>query len=230
MTAETGNPAGVNLQPLHIDILNLKQDGVVRAVFETPGFKRVVEPFLLDLLEVDRRGAQHSVRTAELTVDLATQMGLSEARIAQLIQGALLHDVGKIEVGKAILDSPKELTAEERARIRRHVQYGRDMLLQVGRPREAMIAYGHHKKGRDPYPGDDEFDPKSLSDKELREDIDFINLVDIIDAARYPRVYRADPVSRAQLHAEIDSLFGHERVAQALDAHHRMYAGAYDDK
>jgi len=58
---------------------------------------------------------------------------------------------------------------------------------------------------------------------------DLVNLVDIIDATRYPRVYRGDPIPRAKLYTELDPFFSHESITKALDAHYKLYFAAYND-
>jgi len=219
-----------SLAPLIVDLLGFRTE-LVMNVFKEFLFNRRAEPLLEELLEVDRRGALHSVRTAELVAHLASgNPAYTPDRITQLIRAALVHDVGKIKVPTDILSSPSALSPDQRLEIQKHVRYGRDLLLEVGLSREAMVAYGHHKLGRDQYPADDEFDPALLRDRDLMEDITLINMVDIIDATRYPRVYRGDPVPREQLYQELDPFFSHDLLVKGLDAHLSIYAGAYEDK
>ena len=228
--SENDSSIDQSLAPLLVDLLGFRTEFVAN-VFNEPLFNSRAEPLLEELLEIDRRGALHSIRTAELIADLASRdSAFTPARITQLTRAALVHDVGKLKVPSEILNSPDTLSPEQRLEIRKHVRYGRDLLLEVGLSREAMVAFGHHKLGRDQYPSDDEFNPATLRDLNLEEDIRLVNMVDIIDATRYPRVYRGDPISREVLYQELDPFFSHDLLVKGLDAHLSIYTGAYEDK
>jgi len=58
----------------------------------------------------DRETEKHAQRVAGLTVELATDIGLSPSEIAVARQGALLHDIGKIAIPDNILLKPGSLT------------------------------------------------------------------------------------------------------------------------
>jgi HD-GYP domain-containing protein (c-di-GMP phosphodiesterase class II) len=90
--------------------------------------------FLLgDVVEADDEytGA-HSRAVVELTLRVCGELGLSarERRDAEFV--ALLHDVGKVRVPKAIVNKPGPLTPEERALMERHTLEGERLLLRVG--------------------------------------------------------------------------------------------------
>src|SRR5687767_3860006 len=76
----------------------------------------------------DRETEGHSRRVAELTVQLAQNLGMSEEKIMHLRRGALLHDMGKIGIPDTILHKPDPLTDEEWIIMRRHPQLAYDML------------------------------------------------------------------------------------------------------
>jgi HD-GYP domain-containing protein (c-di-GMP phosphodiesterase class II) len=66
--------------------------------------------------------------------------------LQELGLGCLLHDVGKMQVPRAILDKPGRLTAEERDEMRRHPAYGYAMVRdQVSAP-VAQIVLNHHQR------------------------------------------------------------------------------------
>jgi HD-GYP domain-containing protein (c-di-GMP phosphodiesterase class II) len=90
--------------------------------------------FLLgDVVEADDAytGA-HSREVVRLTVGVCDHLGL-DARSRHLAElTALLHDVGKITVPKAIINKAGPLTSEERAIVNTHSIEGERLLSQVG--------------------------------------------------------------------------------------------------
>ena len=58
----------------------------------------------LDLRDKETEG--HSQRVTEMTVKLASAMGISEAELIHVRRGAMLHDIGKIGIPDNILHKP----------------------------------------------------------------------------------------------------------------------------
>jgi putative nucleotidyltransferase with HDIG domain len=73
----------------------------------------------------------HSVRVAEYAVAIAREMGESEGTIERLEYAALLHDLGKVGVPRALLAKPSRLTEDEFAEVRRHPEIGAHILESV---------------------------------------------------------------------------------------------------
>lgn len=86
-----------------------------------------------DVVEADHEytGA-HSRDVVELSVEVGRRLGLSARALRNLEFGALLHDVGKIAMPKAIIDKPGRLDDEEWAIIKTHTIEGQRMLDSVG--------------------------------------------------------------------------------------------------
>jgi putative nucleotidyltransferase with HDIG domain len=74
----------------------------------------------------------HSRDVVELTMAVATELGLSSSERRDAEFAALLHDVGKVRVPNEIINKPGPLTPEERAVIDRHTIEGERMLHKVG--------------------------------------------------------------------------------------------------
>jgi putative nucleotidyltransferase with HDIG domain len=80
----------------------------------------------------DNYTGEHSRGVVALAVEIADELGL-DARRRRLVEfGALLHDVGKVRVPKAILHKPGPLDDAEREVMRRHTIEGQRMLDRVG--------------------------------------------------------------------------------------------------
>ena len=89
----------------------------------------------------------HSVNVAILSLLLGRQVNLDETMIAALVEGALLHDVGKTRVPVNIIKKPSALSKRERRVIERHPSLGAAMLAAVPGlgPLTPMIALEHHR-------------------------------------------------------------------------------------
>ena len=133
----------------------------------------------------DRETEGHSRRVAELTVQLAQNLGMSEEEIMHLRRGALLHDMGKIGIPDTILHKPDQLTDEEWATMRRHTQLAYDMLYRVEYLRPALdIPYCHHEKW------DGTGYPRGLKGEEIPMAARLFAIVDVWDALTSDRPYR----------------------------------------
>lgn len=86
----------------------------------------------------------HSERVAELSAMIANQINLSEEKIEQLKQVAILHDIGKIGVPKEILIKPGKLDEEEFAYIKEHPKIGAQILKNVEFLQDLIPAIFHH--------------------------------------------------------------------------------------
>lgn len=110
---------------------------------------------LIKLLGVfDSYTSGHSLRVAQLSEDIAREMGLSEARIEKIRNAALLHDLGKIGLSQGILNKPSTLTQEEWEEILKHPIVGEDISKEVSRFREVplWIKYHHERYDGTGYP------------------------------------------------------------------------------
>jgi HD-GYP domain-containing protein (c-di-GMP phosphodiesterase class II) len=86
-----------------------------------------------DVVEADHEytGA-HSRDVVRFSVAVAETLNLGPEERNVVEFAALLHDVGKIRVPKAILDKPAALTPDERRVIEQHTIWGEEMLSGVG--------------------------------------------------------------------------------------------------
>jgi putative nucleotidyltransferase with HDIG domain len=119
------------------------------------------------------------------SVELAERLGVNGADLETLKRGAILHDIGKIGVPDTILRKPSKLTDAEWTEMRRHVQYGYDMLKDIAFLQDAAkIVLHHHER----------FDGLGYPNKASREDILFgariFVVADTFDAMTSERPYR----------------------------------------
>ena len=89
----------------------------------------------------------HAAEVADLAIDLGRGAGLSSAALLELELAARLHDVGKDAVPPAILRKPAPLTDAEWAVMRRHPEWGFEMLFEVpGLEQAAHVVHAHHEQ------------------------------------------------------------------------------------
>src|SRR3954462_5055504 len=70
----------------------------------------------------------HALRVASLAAEIAHRLGFSRSEIETVVEGALLHDLGKTSVPQAILNQPRRLTTAEFARVMQHPIWGAALL------------------------------------------------------------------------------------------------------
>ncbi|MEW5762544.1 MAG: diguanylate cyclase [Bacillota bacterium] len=70
----------------------------------------------------------HSERVAGYAARLAAAVGLPEAEIRQLTYGAYLHDIGKVEIDRAVLNKQGPLDPEEWEVMRQHPIWGSQLV------------------------------------------------------------------------------------------------------
>ena len=92
---------------------------------------------------------QHVRRVAEYTEVLCRSLGYNEEESWKISLAAMMHDVGKIMLPETILEKPGKLTAEEYEIVKKHIEYGKQMLETS--PGELFristdIAYQHHER------------------------------------------------------------------------------------
>jgi putative nucleotidyltransferase with HDIG domain len=106
-------------------------------------------PTLLGLTMIkdyDNYTFQHSVNVGVLAMALSASMGEPRDQVEEAGMAGFLHDVGKIRVDKGIINKPGKLTHEEYLEIKRHPEYGAEIVRQMeGVPeRVAEGVLGHH--------------------------------------------------------------------------------------
>ncbi|GAC1521770.1 MAG: hypothetical protein NVS2B6_06420 [Thermoleophilaceae bacterium] len=88
----------------------------------------------------------HTRRVTLYSSAIAKRMGLSGEMIAKVRTAAALHDVGKVNVPRAVLNNPGPLNAEELALIRRHPGDGADMVAKLGDDEITAMVRHHHER------------------------------------------------------------------------------------
>jgi putative nucleotidyltransferase with HDIG domain len=127
----------------------------------------------------------HSERVATYAKALASAMGLDETELQTIRVGAYLHDLGKVRIPHEILNKPGRLTNEEFDEMKRHPEYGIELLASVEFPWDIRpIIRSHHEKL------DGSGYPDRLRGDEIPLTAQLICIVDVYDALTTTRSYR----------------------------------------
>jgi diguanylate cyclase (GGDEF)-like protein/putative nucleotidyltransferase with HDIG domain len=97
----------------------------------------------------------HAAKVADYATSIAAELGLPPARIEQIRQAGLLHDIGKIGISEQILHKPGKLTPEEYEQVKTHASLGAELLETSRGLRHLAPFVRHHHERWDGhgYPG-----------------------------------------------------------------------------
>jgi putative nucleotidyltransferase with HDIG domain len=93
--------------------------------------------------------AEHAVEVARLSRLVGMDLGFNEEELEALVQGALLHDLGKLGVADAILEKPSSLTEDEWLIVKRHPEIGAQMIAPLEPLSRAVPVVRHHHERPD---------------------------------------------------------------------------------
>ena len=89
----------------------------------------------------------HTTAVSRLAVAIGKRLGLRSEELADVELGALLHDVGKLDVPETILGKPASLNGSEWRAMRRHVEFGERLLRRVvDAPAVLAVVRSHHER------------------------------------------------------------------------------------
>ncbi|MEA4907564.1 MAG: HD domain-containing protein [Chloroflexi bacterium] len=138
----------------------------------------------LEIRDIETEG--HSLRVVDLTLKLADVFHIQEPQRTYIHYGVLLHDIGKLGIPDAILHKPGPLTAEEWEVMRKHPEYGYQILSSIPYllPSLEIPLYHHEKWDGSGY-------PKGLKGTEIPLSARIFSVVDVWDGLRSTRPYHA---------------------------------------
>ncbi len=144
----------------------------------------------------DRETEGHTQRVTEMTLKLATRMGISSSDLVHIRRGALLHDIGKMGVPDRILLKGGPLTDEEWVTMHKHPSFAYDLLKSVNYLSPALdIPRYHHEKW------DGSGYPEGLKGIQIPLAARIFTVVDVFDALSSDRPYRVRwPAGRVMEH------------------------------
>ncbi|MEF3302362.1 HD-GYP domain-containing protein [Paenibacillus sp. GYB003] len=166
--------------------------GALKALFTQDPIERItnsispsVKALVLATETKDSYTAGHNFRVTMYALRLAEEMQATPEQLRALAQGAIVHDVGKINVPDSILNKPGKLTDEERAVIEQHPVKGYELCRNLGFMKEELEIIRHHHE---------RWDGSGYPDRLRGEQIPLlariIAVADVYDALTSNRSYR----------------------------------------
>jgi putative nucleotidyltransferase with HDIG domain len=161
-------------------------EAVVRSLsMAMHGDSQMILP-LLQLKEFDEYTTTHSLNVSVLTMALAESLGLAAQDVRTFGIAGLLHDLGKVNIPKDILNKPGKLTDQERDVMQQHPTAGAKLIIESGRRLDlaAAVAHEHHIMiNGHGY-------PKQHYDRDCHKASKLVHVCDVFDALRTRRPYR----------------------------------------
>ena len=156
---------------------------------------------------------QHVKRVSEYTEVLCKCLGFNDEDSWKISLAAMMHDVGKLMIPESILEKPGKLTAEEFEIVKKHTQYGKQMLETS--PGELFklstdIAYNHHEKW-------DGTGYRGVKGEDTPVCARCVALADVFDALVSRRAYK-EPWPPEKAYEEIVSQRGKQFDTTVVDA------------
>jgi len=141
---------------------------------------------LSDIMGYDEYTFHHSINTTVLALVLGMAKGYTQTRLLELGMGVLMHDVGKTNISKEILNKKGSLSKEDFEEIKKHSAIGyefirnnRDFSIH-----SAHVALQHHEK----WMGGGY--PRGLKGEDIHEFGRIAAVADVYDALTSKRPYR----------------------------------------
>ncbi len=128
---------------------------------------------------------EHSLRVARLAHATGRVYGFDGARLKQLGQAAMLHDIGKILVPESFLNRPRKLMRAENFVMRLHPTFGAILLSYFNLSEELSIRTQHHHER-----WDGNGYPNKLGGEEIPLMARIVQVADTYDAMVVDRPYR----------------------------------------
>lgn len=171
---------------LHLEeMARRKTEALERALDQVESSYQSTLETLAALIDArEKQTGAHSERVKRITGILARRLGVPEEQRNAMIEGALLHDIGKVAVPDAVLLKPGPLSDEEWAVMRTHPAIGYNLLrTNALLDKVADIVHQHQER----YDGSGY--PQGLKGDEICRGARIFAIADTYDAIRSDRPY-----------------------------------------
>ncbi|MCS7464637.1 HD-GYP domain-containing protein [Paenibacillus doosanensis] len=159
---------------------------------------------------------QHSLNVCIYATMLGMAYGYGRDELATIGLGGLLHDIGKTKINPDIIKKAGPLSAEEKAEVQKHAEFGFKLLKDE--PNIPLLAahcaFQHHERL------DGSGYPRGIKDNEIHEYAKWIAIVDSYDSMTTHRPHRLAMLPHQAmevLFAGVGTLYEHKKVALFRD-------------
>lgn len=155
---------------------------------------------------------RHLRRIKSFSDALGRKLELSDEDLESLGQGAIVHDLGKLRIPDAILIKAGELNDDEWKQMKRHPEYGAELLGTSDFYRVAReVAMNHHERW------DGTGYPRGLRGEEIPLVARIVSVADVYDALTSDRPYKVAWAPERAL-AELVQMRGKQLSPEVVDA------------
>ena len=145
---------------------------------------KTIDLIMNTLYQKSNREMNHSKRVGEICEAIALKMNFDKEDVNQIKIAGLMHDIGKVEIDKEILNKSDKLSDEECIEMKRHPEMGYRILSSVNEfSKIAEYVLKHHERW------DGKGYPKGLKGKEIPIQSRIIAIADAYDAMTTDRTY-----------------------------------------
>jgi len=156
----------------------------------------------------------HSARVADLSANIAAEMGLAEEVVDRVRMAGRLHDLGKIGTREAVVNKEGPLTADEFEHVKQHVIIGAQILAPLVHLGDvvAMVRSHHERWDGTGY-------PDSLRGEEVPLGGRIIAAAEVFDALTTSRPYqeKMTPEQAVERMTDLSGTVLDPRVLEALN-------------
>ncbi len=144
-----------------------------------------IKTFISMINSKDKYTYGHSERVARYALLIAEAMDLDESTLKTIKIGAYLHDIGKIEIDRELLNKTGELSRDELGLLQRHPEWGAEIVKSVDSLIEVapLVLYHHESFNGGGYPA-------GLAGEEIPLSARILKVADSFDAMTSLRPYQ----------------------------------------
>jgi HD-GYP domain-containing protein (c-di-GMP phosphodiesterase class II) len=159
--------------------------------------------YVSDFRGFDEFTFHHSVNTTIFALVLGVANGYNESKLLESGVGMLMHDIGKFKISDLVLNKVEKLTEDEFDEIKKHANYGYEILRQIDDfgLMSAHVALQHHERW------DGSGYPRGLKGTAIHEYARIAAISDVYEALTSKKVYR-DSLQPYQAHEYITAHSG----------------------
>jgi len=183
---EIGNPISILAEARDITERKLSEEKLAKS-YES--LKKTLNDAINTMVKIvelrDPYTAGHQQKVAELSIAIASEMKLEDARLDQLRTAAMIHDIGKMYIPSDILSKPGKLSTIELGLIKTHSQSGYDIVKGMDFPGAVALAVLQHHERLD-----GSGYPSQLTGEDTLLEAKILAVADVVEAMSSHRPYR----------------------------------------
>jgi len=139
-----------------------------------------------ELMGTDMYTYKHCVNVTVLSILTAQTLGYNHEQVRNVAMGALLHDIGKIEVDTELLNKHGTLEHDEMLELMKHSAIGYEIIKDdpvISSYTKQIVRLHHEKLDGSGY-------PLGISGDEIPDFVQIVTIADMFDAMTSDRAYR----------------------------------------